>query len=553
MRRRRSLFSGGANHVEITPIDAKIVAGLFKNGLLLRAQTKDLDVIEAVAGPGDWFIHRVDGNLRAGVEIDLDFMGPRVSGPSGPGEIGDGPGEDVEIVGEGGREEREGEMDVGSCELKGGVGGKDLERGLRESGQLFGIAAHNAIRFAIDAHQAAKGLHRTGPVASGLIGEVVGGRPDAEVRIVCDKRNGGRAEVGGREERTHGEEDASPLTGDVARDDFHRVEGDTVGGYHVGVYRDEEILMRRAMWTALAGCLMFGGVGAWPVQAQVKMTKEQMTFYTSDWKGERFADGRPKVADDLLKRALDVSIEDVWDYLREHGYRNAFEGGWQALHIEKPFAGRALTAQYMPIRADMAKAIAAEGKAEGRVSGNNSWPINELQIGDVYVADGFGKVIEGTLIGSNLGNGIAAHTHTGFVFDGGIRDQEENRAIPNFNGFYRGYDPSAWAQMELTAINAPVRIGRAVVLPGDLVLAKTDGVLFIPAILAEAAVSSAEFTNLKDAFNFELNRRGKNGAEFEGGWTQAKYSAMAKWVDAHPEMLKMSRNEFNALLAGEKK
>lgn len=274
-----------------------------------------------------------------------------------------------------------------------------------------------------------------------------------------------------------------------------------------------------------------------------------MMFYTSDWKGDRFPDGRPKVPDDLLKRALDVSIEDVWDYLREEGYRNQFEGGWQALHIEKSFAGRALTAQYMPLRPDMAKAIAAEGKEEGRVSGNNSWPINELQIGDVYVADGFGKIIEGTLIGSNLGNGIAAHTHTGFIFDAGIRDQEENREIPNFNGFYRGYDPSAWAQMELTAINAPIRIGRAIVLPGDLVLAKTDGVLFIPALLAEAAVSSAEFTGLKDTFNFELNRQGKNGAEFEGGWNSAKYSAFSKWMDAHPELLKMPRAEFNDLLA----
>ncbi len=275
-----------------------------------------------------------------------------------------------------------------------------------------------------------------------------------------------------------------------------------------------------------------------------------MMFYTSDWQGDRFPDGRPKVPDDLLKRALDVSIEDVWEYLGEHGYKNQFEGNWQALHIEKPFAGRALTAQYMPTRADMAKAIAAEGKEEGRVSGNNSWPINELQIGDVYVADGFGKIVQGTLIGSNLGNGIAAHTHTGFVFYGGIRDQEENREIPNFNGFYKGYDPSAWAQMELTAINAPIRIGRAVVLPGDLVLAKTDGVIFIPAILAEGAVSSAEFTNLQDAFNFELNQEGKNGAEFEGGWNAKKYAAFDKWVGAHPEKLKMPRSEFDALLAG---
>ena len=112
---------------------------------------------------------------------------------------------------------------------------------------------------------------------------------------------------------------------------------------------------------------------------------------------------------------------------------------------------------------------------------------------------------------------VAAHTHTGFVFDAGIRDQEENREIPNFNGFYRGYDPSAWADMELTGINVPVRIGRAIVLPGDLVLAKPEGVLFIPAILAEDAISHAEFTSLTDDYNFELNQEGKNGARIRRG------------------------------------
>src|SRR5947209_8304358 len=304
--------------------------------------------------------------------------------------------------------------------------------------------------------------------------------------------------------------------------------------------------MRKLIGPIVLTCAFVATV---PAPSQVKTTKEQIIFYTSDWKRERFPDGRPKVPDDLLKRALDVSIEDVWDYLAGLGYKCQFDGGFQALHPEKPFAGRALTAQYMPLRPDMIRAISAEGKAEGRVSGNNSWPINELQIGDVYVADGFGKIVEGTLIGSNLGNGIAAHTHTGFVFNAGIRDQEENREIPNFNGFYRGYDPSAWAQMQLTAINAPIRIGRAIVLAGDLVLAKTDGVIFIPAILAEGAVSSAEFTNLKDAFNFELNQQGKNGAEFEGGWTSAKYAAMTKWIDAHPEKLKMPRAELDALVA----
>ena len=191
------------------------------------------------------------------------------------------------------------------------------------------------------------------------------------------------------------------------------------------------------------GSLRFDGLhnGLPPVgSAQVKQTKQQIMFYTADWKGERFPDGRPRIPDDLLKRAADLSIEDVWDYLRQNGYMNQFEGDWHALHPEKSFVGRALTTQYMPTRPDMAKAETAEGIAEGRIAfnNNNSWPINELVKDDIYVADGYGKIFEGTLIGSNLGSGIAAHSQVGFVFYGGIRDEEENRELPNFNGLYKG-------------------------------------------------------------------------------------------------------------------
>ncbi len=304
--------------------------------------------------------------------------------------------------------------------------------------------------------------------------------------------------------------------------------------------------MLRKLKPALLGVLALAI--ATPAFAQVKQTREQMMFYTGEWKGDRFPDGRPKVSDDLLKRVLDVSIEDLWDYLRDKGYNCQFDTGFQMLHPDKPFAGRALTAQYMPLRRDMYEAIAAEGKREGRVSGNNSWPIAELQTGDMYIADGFGKIVEGTLIGSNLGSGIAAHSHTGFVFDAGIRDAEENRELDNMNGLYRAYDPSAWKDMTLTTINAPIRIGRATVLPGDLVLAKREGVIFIPAFLAEDAVSHAEFINLEDAFNFDLNKQGKNGGSFEGGWNAAKYDAFVKWIDANPDKLKMSRAEFDAIL-----
>jgi len=307
--------------------------------------------------------------------------------------------------------------------------------------------------------------------------------------------------------------------------------------------------LRRVLVAAISLAVIAAPTAA---RAQIKATKEQMMFYTSDWKSERLPDGRPKLPDGLLERAKNVTIEDVWGYLRSKGYNCQYEGNWQALHMDKPMTGRALTAQYMPPRPDMVAAITAEGKHEGRTGGNNMWPINELQIGDVYVADGFGKIVEGTLIGSNLGSGIAAHSHTGFVFDAGIRDVEENKEIANMNGFYRQGDPSAWKDMTLTSINAPIRIGRATVLPGDLVIAKADGIIFVPAALAEGAIANAEVTNLEDAFNFELNASGRNGAEFEGGWTPAKYDALAKWIDAHPEKLKMTRDEFNQELARRK-
>ena len=307
--------------------------------------------------------------------------------------------------------------------------------------------------------------------------------------------------------------------------------------------------MKKALLMVLIVCTAFA---VSPAFGQVKQSREQIVFYTSQWKGDRFPDGRPKLPDDLLKRAGSMTIEDIWGYLEGHGYRNQFEGSWDALHMTDamPIVGRALTSQFMPTRPDMRAAILAEGKAEGRaVTGTNSWPIAELRQGDVWVADGFGKIKYGTLIGSNLGNGIAGHTHAGFIFYAGIRDQQENREIPNFNGMYKGYDPTGWADMELTGINVPVRIGHAIVLPGDLVLGKPqEGVLFIPAILAEAAVSSAEFTALKDEYNFMRNAEGENGGMFEGGWNVAKYDAFAKWINAHPGKLKMPRSEFDQLL-----
>ena len=54
-------------------------------------------------------------------------------------------------------------------------------------------------------------------------------------------------------------------------------------------------------------------------------SKEQRIEFTSEWHGDRFADGRPKVSDDLLVRLNDVTADEAWDILQDAGYRNQFE------------------------------------------------------------------------------------------------------------------------------------------------------------------------------------------------------------------------------------
>ena len=197
------------------------------------------------------------------------------------------------------------------------------------------------------------------------------------------------------------------------------------------------------------------------VTQQIENTREQIMVWTSLWKGERFSDGRPKVSDSLIKRLANISIEEAWGFLKSEGYNNQFEGGWQIIHPDKVLVGRVVTVQYMPVRPDMDIPLKAKGKAEGRIGSPNSWPIDLLQNGDVYVADGYSKIIDGTLIGDNLGNSIYAKSKTGVVFDAGVRDLEGLEEIDGFVGFVRGTDPSYIKEMMMTCINCPIRIGRA--------------------------------------------------------------------------------------------
>ncbi len=288
-------------------------------------------------------------------------------------------------------------------------------------------------------------------------------------------------------------------------------------------------------------------VGAHAVQKIA--SSERVESYTPAWQGPRLPDGRPKVADDILQRMRNVSIEEAWSILRNEGYHNQFDGGWQMIHQDVPVVGRALTAQYMPSRPDVKKLIDEQGRTEGRIGNSNSWPIDMLQRGDVYVADGFGKIVDGTLIGDNLGNSIFAKSGNGVVFDGSLRDLEGLSQIEGFNAFVRGWDPSFLQEVMLTGINVPIRIGRAVCLPGDVVLAKREGVIFIPAHLAEKVVKSAEAIMLRDRFGHQRLKEGRyTPGQIDGKWSDEIRNDFFKWLEENAGNLPVPRAVIQEIL-----
>ncbi|MGI9544179.1 MAG: RraA family protein, partial [Cyclobacteriaceae bacterium] len=76
--------------------------------------------------------------------------------------------------------------------------------------------------------------------------------------------------------------------------------------------------------------------GVLPVKANAQtMSNEQMIELTSEWVGERFPDGRPKIPDSYLDRAKNISIEEAWGAMRGHSYFNQFEGNWLMLHEDQ--------------------------------------------------------------------------------------------------------------------------------------------------------------------------------------------------------------------------
>lgn len=284
--------------------------------------------------------------------------------------------------------------------------------------------------------------------------------------------------------------------------------------------------------------------------APLNLTKEALLEYTPEWTGERAPDGRPIVSDDIIDRMRNVSITQAWGVVRGEGYEHQFEGDWKCTHPGGTLCGRALTAMYMPRRPIMRRVMEEKGDRLGQVGDQISWPIDALKQGDVYVADVFGKIAQGPVIGDNLAVAIYANSGNGVVHDAAIRDLEGIEDLKEFTSFVRGWDPSfASPTIMLTGMNCPIRIGNATCMPGDIVLGKREGVIFIPPHLAEKVVSTSEVIRLRDMFGKMRLKEGiYTPGQIDRRWSEEIEADFSKWLEDHIDELPVPKDAIQELL-----
>ena len=284
--------------------------------------------------------------------------------------------------------------------------------------------------------------------------------------------------------------------------------------------------------------------------APLNLKKEELEEYTREWPGDRFEDGRPCVPDDILERMRQVTITQAWGVLRGNGYEWAYEDGFVCTHPGETLVGRALTAMYMPRRPQMRTIMEEKGAEAGCIGDQISWPIDMLVPGDVYVADVFGKIDRGAVIGDNLATSIHAKSGNGVVHDAAVRDIDGIQELDGFASFVRGYHPSfASPTIMLVGVNCPTRIGAVTVMPGDVVLGKDDGVMFIPPHLAETVVQTSELVQLRDQFGqLRLQEGTYTSGEIDRKWEDHIETDFSRWLEDHIDELSVPREAIQEML-----
>jgi regulator of RNase E activity RraA len=189
-----------------------------------------------------------------------------------------------------------------------------------------------------------------------------------------------------------------------------------------------------------------------------------------------------------------VSTATLCTALFKRGFRNQMIQGVQPLDPGKPtMVGEAFTLRYMPAREDLNPITVFQDRSHPQRKA-----VEDCPPGAVFVIDSR-KDARAASAGGILVTRLMKRGVAGVVTDGGFRDSAEiaKLAIPSYHA--RPSAPTNLTIHQAIDINVPIGCGDAPVFPGDVVVGDSDGVVVIPAHLAdEIAAEAVEMTAFEE-------------------------------------------------------
>ncbi|WP_292038224.1 ribonuclease activity regulator RraA [Massilia sp. UBA6681] len=185
---------------------------------------------------------------------------------------------------------------------------------------------------------------------------------------------------------------------------------------------------------------------------------------------------------DMLKS---VSTATLTSLLYKRGFRNVFIQGARPLKAGQRLAGPAFTLRYIPSREDLdGIEVFRDPRHPQRVA------VEEIPAGAVLVMDCRGDVSVASA-GSILATRMQVRGAAGIVTDGGLRDAAGIARLDMPAWCSGASAPTNLIRHHALDLNAPIGCGGVPVYPGDIMVGDDDGVVCIPAHLAEEVARDA--------------------------------------------------------------
>lgn len=212
---------------------------------------------------------------------------------------------------------------------------------------------------------------------------------------------------------------------------------------------------------------------------------------------------RAAVLSEAAKAALrSVSTATLSVQLNRRGISNPVIAGLRATRPHDRLLGYAYTLRYVPLREDIRDAATAELNAQKQA-------VESIGPEEVLVIDARREPHAGT-IGDILAARALARGASGIVTDGGLRDVDAvaELEIPTY---YAAAHAAVLGRLHFPLeSNVPVACGGALVIPGDVIVGDGDGVLVIPAAMAEEVAADAFAQESREAWALERVKAGES-------------------------------------------